>query len=214
MHGQWINVKPQLLDFRKSWIIITSNIGSGLLAGARRGRPLGFGSPSEEVDTQAIGNKALKEAFTYMPELLNRIPSSNRVTFDLLDADAMSRIFDKHMATLCPTASDEIQVTPRLKSWILSRSDPAEGGRHLMDVIREVLIKAAAPVRLKVGRGIPLVAGLDTSDGNLVRFAVLKDFMRPQSGFELSPPDKALQSVKLLTPAASGGLYLPPSYSR
>jgi len=87
------------VDFRRSIIIMTSNVGARAMMDHIQGRRLGFGAASGPVGAveetiHSIGLHALRKTFT--PEWVNRIDEI--VTFRPLGTDTLAAVLDRMLA--------------------------------------------------------------------------------------------------------------------
>lgn len=169
------------LDFRKSTIIFTSNIGSSGIMGNRAGKgKIGFNREVEDSDIRRKALQALDRHFTIMPEFLDRIPELNRIVFNPLSEIAKLHIFDKFINELVPPNEGRgmVTATMELKKWVIGMCDPAKGARPLRDKIMEHVVDHLALVRLDLPAGVPIAAGVDFVDGKgVVRFWVQREFL-------------------------------------
>ncbi len=171
------------LDFSKSTLILTTNIGSNEIQAARSGKnkEVGFGAQEKPVDVQKTGMDALEAYFGTMREFLDRIPRQNRIIFNPLTQDVWRMVFDKTLGQFLPeTNGMHIMATTRLKDWIIGKVDPMLGARQLHDLIAKHIITQAALVKLDLARDIPLIAGVDEQDGEgSVVFKAYEHFLTP-----------------------------------
>jgi ATP-dependent Clp protease ATP-binding subunit ClpB len=140
-----------VVDFRHSIIIMTSNLGSGLI--------LENGVTEE---TRAALNERLHGAFK--PEFLNRIDET--IIFESLGKEQIRAILDIQAAHLGDRLSEKkmtLEITDEAKDLIAERGfDPAYGARPLRRSIRDLVENPLAKL---------LLAG-DFTDGDTVKVDV------------------------------------------
>lgn len=165
-HGK--EIVPTPLDFTKTYLVMTSNVGADAISETRKGKSrVGFGSTNDktgEIKQAAI--RALKEHFAGIPEFLGRIGDANSVVFKDLGIEEYDRILDKFLAELnysqtrdaiLLTATEELR-----KSFIESAMNGDYGARTLRDLIdREILGKAAELKYMKKVNSGMLIADID-----------------------------------------------------
>ncbi len=156
-----------LVNFEKTLIFMTSNLGARAMSRELRPdfgfetvvpRTLDFGDKLER-----IGKTAVRKNFS--PEFINRIDSV--VTYQPLDADAMSAILDQHIDDLqehiqrrLGDRAFRIEVPVRSRKFLLETGTSAEyGARELKRTLHRQLIQPLASM---------VVAG-DIDPGNRVR---------------------------------------------
>jgi ATP-dependent Clp protease ATP-binding subunit ClpC len=168
--GRLTDSQGRTADFRNTLIILTSNLGSELIVGARG--PLGFGSsnvdaPNADVRDQVM--RRLREAVR--PEFLNRIDEI--VVFRQLDSTQLEQITDlmlEETRRRLRAQGIEVDVTPEAVSWLAERgSEPHFGARPLRRAIqREVdnrLSRLMLDGRVRSGQRVRVVV----RDGDLDR---------------------------------------------
>jgi ATP-dependent Clp protease ATP-binding subunit ClpC len=166
--GRLTDSQGRTADFRNTLIILTSNLGSELIVGARG--PLGFGSsnvdaPNADVRDQVM--RRLREAVR--PEFLNRIDEI--VVFRQLDSTQLEQITDlmlEETRRRLRAQGIEVDVTPEAVSWLAERgSEPHFGARPLRRAIqREVdnrLSRLMLDGRVRSGQRVRVVV----RDGDL-----------------------------------------------
>lgn len=127
------------LDFSRSVILMTSNIGA---ADMKKGR-LGFASNNEREDSSDIGDHAVKKEFALMPEFLGRV--DDRVVFKRLGREQYEQIFDKFIDELNrgmkETRSSYPDVVPSQEyvDFLLSKVDYSFGARDIKKAIQREL---------------------------------------------------------------------------
>jgi len=171
--------EPPGLDFSQSIIILTSNIGSEAIRDIRMGKgALGFGTDGEATknkDIQKVGVTEAKLFWKHMPEFLNRIDSM--VVFNSLSEEVVYRLIDKFLAEYFTNQDQDatyIMATDQLKDWIVSHVDIKLAGRELRRMIERMIITPAAEVKIKMTKGVPLIADISQDDPKRVIFWVSK----------------------------------------
>jgi ATP-dependent Clp protease ATP-binding subunit ClpC len=161
--GQLTDAYGNLVDFRNTLVLMTSNIGSKLVL---RGGRMGFGEGSEEASFQRLEEEILAELRrTFSPEFINRIDEV--IVFNPLGAKELRSIVDILIEDVNNTLAERslrLEVSDRAKEWLLSKADiePATGARplrrtiqrHIQDAVSEILINnqhGEAIERIEVG---------------------------------------------------------------
>ncbi len=151
--GRLTDAKGRTVSFKNTVIIMTSNVGSDMLAKAEF---LGFRGEDRsdemvrEEDMRTRVMTSLKE--TFRPEFLNRIDEI--VIFHPLGEDMIRKIVDIQLGIVAERlAAKEIAITfsPALKDELSRRGfDPAYGARPLKRVIQSEILD---PLALEVIEG-------------------------------------------------------------
>ena len=137
--GRLTDSQGRTVDFRNTLIVMTSNLGSELIVGAR-GR-LGFGSSADatNADVREQVVRRLREAFR--PEFLNRIDEV--VVFRQLDTAQLQQITDLMLDETrrrLRAQGIELEVTPEAVGWLAERGyEPQFGARPLRRAIQREL---------------------------------------------------------------------------
>ena len=157
-HGEVLNVMLQLLDdgrltdgkgrtvdFKNTVVIMTSNVGSHLIA-----EQVGSGSTSLDEGTRRQVLDVLRSQFR--PEFLNRVDEI--IVFHALSREEMRAIIDIQLQGLTRRLADRkihVELTDRAKDVLIAEGyDPMYGARPLKRTIqREVL----DPLALRVLQG-------------------------------------------------------------
>jgi ATP-dependent Clp protease ATP-binding subunit ClpB len=148
--GRLTDAKGRVASFKNAIIIMTSNVGSDIIA---KEAPLGF-TPSEEISKkESLKEKvisALKENFR--PEFLNRIDEI--IIFNYLGKDEIKKIVDlelKKVSNRLLQKEIKIEVTERAKDYLAKIGfDPNLGARPLKRVIQKTVLD---PLALKIVSG-------------------------------------------------------------
>jgi len=138
-----------LVDFKNTLVLMTSNVGSKLVV---RGGRMGFGESTEEKTFQRIKQEILAElSNTFRPEFINRVDEV--IVFNPLGAEAMRLIVDILISDVNETVAERglhIRVADDVKMWLLEKAgiDPSTGARplrrtiqrYIQDAVSEILI--------------------------------------------------------------------------
>ena len=116
-------------------IIFTGNVGTKSLE--LKSNDIGFGTTSKEdrkkKDTATVMKEVNKE---FRPEFLNRL--SKIIVFNNLEKKELESIFDLELAKLQERLTDyKINVSKKLKSWIVDKTEPKYGARSLQRLLVE-----------------------------------------------------------------------------
>ncbi len=137
--GRMTDGQGNVVDFRNTVIIMTSNLGTEFV---RKGGTLGFLPRTEDREEREAHEKierALKE--TFRPEFLNRIDEI--IIFSPLSPADMERIVDLQIQEVQQRLEDydiHIELTPATRAWLARVGyDPAFGARPLRRAIQKHL---------------------------------------------------------------------------
>lgn len=116
-------------------IIFTGNVGTKSLE--LKSAEIGFGTTTKEdrkkKDVATVMKEVNKE---FRPEFLNRL--SKIIVFNNLEKKELEAIFDLELAKLQERLTDyKINVTKKLKSWIVDKTEPKYGARSLQRLLVE-----------------------------------------------------------------------------
>jgi ATP-dependent Clp protease ATP-binding subunit ClpB len=129
--GRLTDGQGRTVDFRNTLIILTSNLGSDLLASLPEGHSI------ESVRSRVM--EAVRAAFR--PEFLNRLDEI--LLFHRLSREDMAGIVDIQLARLQRLIDDRkihLDVDPEAKAWLAKAGyDPVYGARPLRRVIQREL---------------------------------------------------------------------------
>jgi ATP-dependent Clp protease ATP-binding subunit ClpC len=179
--GQLTDAYGNLVDFRNTLILMTSNIGSKLVV---RGGHMGFGEGSDEATFQRVEQEILGELRrTFSPEFINRIDEV--IVFNPLGEPELRHIVDILLSDVNATLSDRhlrVEVSDQAKGWLLARAgvEPSTGARplrrtiqrHIQDAVSEILIN-------RHGEPIELIE-VDLDGGDLTFQADARETLQPQ----------------------------------
>ncbi len=167
------------LDFSRSVIIMTSNLGSDEIKNIRTGKKsLGFITSKDDGgqrDIQVAGLAAAEKFWKHMPEFLNRIDST--VVFNSHTPEVINKLFDKFLSESFENQigdATHIMVTDQLKKWVLEQTDSKKAGRELKRLISRLIITPAAEVKFKIPKGVPLIADISQDEPKRVIFWLSK----------------------------------------
>src|SRR5215217_6134226 len=147
--GQLTDAYGNLVDFRNTLVLMTSNIGSKLVL---RGGRMGFGEGSEAASFQRIEEEILAELRrTFSPEFINRIDEV--IVFNPLSEKDLRLIVDILLEDVNNTLAERglrLEVSDPAKEWLLAKAgvEPSTGARplrrtiqrHIQDSVSEILI--------------------------------------------------------------------------
>ncbi len=162
--GRLTDGQGRTVDFRNAILVLTSNLGSQMLAAAG-GAPTVSPGASESWDKKDSVLAVVREHFK--PEFLNRL--DDIVVFDSLDTDALTRIVDIQVAALARRLESRrltLDVTEGAREWLaINGFDPVYGARPLRRLVQTAIGDQLAR---------QLLAG-EIRDGQTVKVDVLDD---------------------------------------
>ena len=155
--GRLTDGHGRTVDFRNTLIIMTSNLGSDILAAQEEGHD------SDEVRDQVM--EAVRQAFR--PEFLNRLDES--ILFHRLSREHMDRIVDIQLGHLKRLLADRhltLELDKAAAAWLADQGyDPAYGARPLKRVIQRSLQNPLAGLilagKIADGEEVKVSAGPD-----------------------------------------------------
>lgn len=137
------------LDFSKSMIILTSNVGAAELDKAKRGGgAIGFNTNSPEKNLDVIGKNALKEAFKHMPEFVGRL--DDIVVFQPLKKEHYEKIFWKFLNEFNSDLKYTLELPPfitaskEFRDYVLEKIDYQFGARDMRHILDKELMERLA----------------------------------------------------------------------
>ncbi len=144
--GRMTDARGNVIDFSKTTIVMTSNIGTSLFSKAS----LGYQGNLEGSEvSRATLIKSLKRFFS--PEFLNRIDEI--VVFRHLEEGAVLRIIDVQLQQVrqdLEKQGKELVVKPEAIAWIARKGYSLEyGARHLSRTLKKELLEKIAPLSLE-----------------------------------------------------------------
>jgi ATP-dependent Clp protease ATP-binding subunit ClpB len=167
--GRLTDGQGRTVDFRNTLIVLTSNLGSDILAAMPDG---------EDIESARVGvMEVVRQAFR--PEFLNRLDEI--LLFRRLSREHMSGIVDIQLVRLRKMLADRkitLELDGAARAWLAEAGyDPVYGARPLKRVIQRELqnplatmildgrVKDGDTVRVSVGpRGLSLSAGTPTAE--------------------------------------------------
>ncbi len=127
--GRLTDGQGRTVDFRNVILVLTSNLGSSILAD---------GSLDEQATREAV-MEIVKASFK--PEFLNRLDEV--VMFDALSTEQLTHIVDLQLAALgrrLEARRITLDVTDAAKEWLaLTGWDPAYGARPLRRLVQQAI---------------------------------------------------------------------------
>jgi ATP-dependent Clp protease ATP-binding subunit ClpC len=147
--GQLTDAYGNLVDFRNTLVLMTSNIGSKLVL---RGGRMGFGEGSAQDSFVKLEEEILGELRrTFSPEFINRIDEV--IVFNPLGEAELRSIVDILLEDVNVTLSERglrVETSTGAKEWLLHKAgvEPSTGARplrrtiqrHIQDPVSEILI--------------------------------------------------------------------------
>jgi len=160
-------IVPTELDFTKTYLIMTSNVGADAIGEVRKGKAnIGFGAKSESGDINKAAIAALKRHFAGIPEFLGRIGETNSIVFKDLGFSEYNRILDKFIDELNGSQTHDaviISTTEELRRYFIDNAMSGEyGARTLRDQIDRKIVGQAAELKYmgKINSGT-IIADID-----------------------------------------------------
>ena len=160
--GRLTDSQGRAVDFRNTVVIMTSNIGSHLIADGGA-----VGAANWAAVEDQVRNELRKH---FRPEFLNRV--DDVVVFHPLSEEDIARIVDlqmEHLAALVTAKDLKLEVTPAARTLLAARGyDPVYGARPLKRVIQRMLQNPIAMSLLEgtyqPGDTVVVDAGADAID--------------------------------------------------
>jgi len=153
--GRLTDGQGRTVDFRNTLIVLTSNLGSEVLANQPAGQ-----------DSAAVRGEVMEVVrASFRPEFLNRLDEV--ILFHRLSRDHMDGIVEIQLRRLQKLLADRqivLELDGAAKSWLADKGyDPAYGARPLKRVIQQYLQNALAGLilegRIKDGETVRVSAG-------------------------------------------------------
>lgn len=177
--GRLTDAKGRVASFKNTILIMTSNVGSDIIA---QEAPLGFidsGKVSKKTGLQSKVQGALREKFK--PEFLNRI--DDIIIFDYLGAEEIKQIVDLEINKVQKRLAKKdikISVSDKAKQSLAKKGfDPHLGARPLKRVIQKLILDPMA-LKIVVGEikeGVKIMIDADKS-GEITISTAIKDAKR------------------------------------
>lgn len=148
--GQLTDAYGNVVDFKNTLVLMTSNIGSKLVL---RGGRMGFGESARDLAFQRLEDEILAELRrTFSPEFINRVDEV--IVFNPLGQEELRLIVDIQLDDVNQTLSQRgltVELDEVARDWLIARAglDPATGARplrrtiqrHVQDAVSEILIR-------------------------------------------------------------------------
>ncbi|MCK9371247.1 AAA family ATPase, partial [Candidatus Dojkabacteria bacterium] len=157
------------LNFSKSHIIMTANVGAEALHKARAGdQGMGFHSTTQKPDMEKIGTTELRKHFKDMPEFLGRIDST--VVFEDLERPQYERIFNKFIDEINLDqryGHNFLAVTTELRNFVLDHAETGEyGAREIRHKINAHILDKASEIKFSgiLPEMSPLIGDLENNE--------------------------------------------------
>jgi ATP-dependent Clp protease ATP-binding subunit ClpB len=164
--GRLTDGHGRVVDFKNAVIIMTSNVGSGVIGD---GNPIGFSVNQRGKSAVEDKRKRLLDALrqTFRPEFLNRV--DDIIVFKSLSKEHLAVIIDLQLArveTMLVARGLKLSLTQAAKDVIMSDGyDPAYGARPLRRSIQR-LVQDPLALRLLSGDFVSGETVLVDSDGD------------------------------------------------
>ncbi|MUV03019.1 ATP-dependent chaperone ClpB [Flavobacterium rakeshii] len=164
--GRLTDNKGRLADFRNTIIIMTSNMGSGIIQEKFENLKGGIEAATEAAKTEVLG--LLKQ--TVRPEFINRI--DDIVMFTPLSQDNIREIVSLQLKSVTKLLSKQnitLDATPEAIDYLAKRGyDPDFGARPVKRVIQKEVMNELSKEILSGKVTTDSIILLDSFDGNLV----------------------------------------------
>src|SRR5512146_1888100 len=167
--GRMTDGQGNVVDFRNSVLIMTSNLGTEFV---RQGGTLGFlqrNDPEERQEHDKI-EKALKS--TFRPEFLNRIDEI--ILFSPLSEEQVIHIVDLQLAEVRQRLSEHgltVELTPTARAWLAKNGfDQTFGARPLRRALQKY-VESPLSISLLSGEfheGDHVLVDLDTENNRII----------------------------------------------
>ena len=137
--GRLTDGQGQIVDFRNTVLIMTSNLGTEYISRSGTLGFLGTGENNEDRDAKIKIDRALKD--TFRPEFLNRIDEI--IMFSRLSVDEMKEIVDLQLKEICGRIVDmglTLNLDDSARTWLATVGyDPAFGARPMRRALQKYL---------------------------------------------------------------------------
>jgi len=149
--GRLTDGQGRTLDFRRAFVLLTSNAGSRELAAARRKLGFAAGPGAAPGEDRALVERALAQAFA--PEFLGRLDEV--VLFRALDAGDLRAVAERALLELAlrvRASGRRASFSRSVAGWVAARAAGApEGARAVLHCIRRELEGPLAEALLATG---------------------------------------------------------------
>ncbi len=137
--GRLTDGQGEVVDFRNTVLIMTSNLGTEYISKSGSLGFLGTANDSDDRDSKMKIDKALKS--TFRPEFINRIDEI--IMFTKLTLDEMEQIVDLQLKELQSRLLENgvaLELDPEARKWLASIGyDPAFGARPLRRALQKYI---------------------------------------------------------------------------
>ena len=151
--GRLTDGQGELVDFRNTVLIMTSNLGTEYINKSGSLGFLGTGSDSDDRDSKLKIDKALKS--TFRPEFINRIDEI--IMFTKLSVEDMEKIVDLQLWELQERMLENgvmLELEDDARKWLASIGyDPAFGARPLRRALQKYIESPLSTLWLSAGVG-------------------------------------------------------------
>ena len=136
--GRLTDTEGNVVDFRNTIVVMTSNVGSRQAQAFARG--VGFAGLTNEAErSERISRQALQRTFS--PEFLNRLDEI--IAFEPLSDEALVRIFELELAQLRERVAQQgyrVSISPEARRYLALRDlDRAMGARPLRRTLQHAV---------------------------------------------------------------------------
>ena len=179
--GRLTDGQGRTVDFRNTVIIMTSNVGSGVIA---ESNPIGFSVNQKVKGGQEDVRKRLLDSLkqTFRPEFLNRV--DDIIVFNNLTKEHLTVIIDLQLDRLRKMLSErglKLEVTAAAKEVLMTDGyDPAYGARPMRRSIQR-LIQDPLALRLLAGEFLAGETVIVDKDGDGAKLKFEKGAEQPAS---------------------------------
>ena len=183
------------LNFSKSLIILTSNVGAQEMQESLRGR-LGFLAKPQAVDIERAAKEGLKRQFASIPEFLGRIDEF--VVFKPLEMDTYRKIYWKFIDEINGLLENNgviLTTTNELTEYLINLAvgGGQYGARDIQHVVDKQLVKPLADMLNSNSYSEGLVADLE--DGKIVFYDLTPELSQESRAKTKKEPKKDLALV-------------------
>ncbi len=149
--GRLTDAKGRSVNFKNAVIIMTSNLGSGIIHDYIKKKEIGFNSPTEKTISRKNIEKQIRKELknTFKPEFLNRIDET--IIFEALTRKNIKKIIElqlKQVKERLAKKDINLTITNAAKKRLAKLGfDPLYGARPLKRVIQKQILD---PLSLKI----------------------------------------------------------------
>jgi ATP-dependent Clp protease ATP-binding subunit ClpC len=150
--GRLTDAKGRIVNFKNTIIILTSNIGTGLI---EKMESLGFTNNSKKDEYTQTKEKVLESLKDYFrPEFLNRLDDT--IVFDILSLDAIRHIVDLKIKIVVDRLLEKeigFEISDEALTYLAKEGyDPHYGARPLGRLIQDKILNPIA--NFIIGKGV------------------------------------------------------------